>query len=443
MHTDASHRFERGTDPAATVEGLDRAAQMILESNGGRLAKGVIDVLARPIPRKTILLRTKQVQAFLGMKVPESQILEIFAGLGFTWEPAGDGVLSVTVPAARIDLEIEVDLIEEIIRHVGYSSLPETLPPAFNPVEVLPHLVREEKTRDLMAGIGLFEACTYAFVSAEENAPFVSLSPGTAPGIENPLGEPFTTMRATPLIGLLKSAQQNVRRGQTDLGLFEVSRSFGMQEGKPVESRRVAYLLSGQANVHWSAPGRAVDFFDGSGVASALLSGLGSAPFSFVPEAFSFLSAGRSARIFCGGKPVGWVGVLSPDLVTRWDLADPVAGEIDLGALTILPTPTSIEAPPRFPGSSVDLTITHPKAMEWRTLADVIRHDAPSELTRVEVLYQYSGQGVAEGHIKTTVSLAFGSAARSLSREEINGWRDAAARRILRVPETRVDGIDG
>lgn len=442
MHTDASHRFERGTDPSATIEGLDRAARMILESNGGSLARGVIDVLARPIPRRTIRLRMKRVAGFLGMDVPEERIFNIFAGLGFTWQSAGEGVLEVTVPTARIDLEIEVDLIEEIIRHVGYATLPETLPPAYNPVEVLPHLVLEERTRDLMAGMGLFEVCTYSFVSGDENAPFVSLAPATAALIANPLGEPFTTMRATPLAGILKSAQQNIRRGQGDIGLFEVGRAYGMDGDKPVESRRVTFLLAGNENVHWAAPARPVDFFDGSGVASALLSGLGVESVTFEKAVFPFLSEGRTARILCGGKPVGWVGVLSPELSARWDLTDPVAGEIDLGLISIPPAPSSIEAPSRFPGSSVDLTVTHRKNLEWRVLAEAIRGEAPAELTGLGVLYQYAGAGVPEGFVKTTVSLAFGSVERSLSREEINGWRDAAARRILRVSETRVDGID-
>lgn len=442
LHTDASHRFERGTDPSATVEGLDRAARLILEACGGQLARGVIDVVARaPVPRR-IVLRIPRVAGILGMEVPVPRILEILGALGFEMKPVGESSYDALVPSARIDIEAEIDLVEEIIRHVGYDQLPETLPPSFVPKVVDPILEREEAARDLLAGAGFLETQSYSFVSREENEPFVSAAPGATLGIENPLGEPFTTLRATPLIGLLRSARHNVRRGFLDLSLFEVGRAYGKKGIGVVESRRVAFLLSGNRLRHWSEPSREADFFDGSGAVFALFAGLGAPAPRLTEEAVPFLSPGRSAVIRSAeGAIAGSVGVLSPSLAALWDLTDPVVADLDLGLIIPKPAPASIEAPSRFPGSAVDLTVTHPVSFAFERLASAARRSAPKELLEVGATAVYRGAGVAPGFVKTTLNLRFGSAERSLSREEINSWRDAAALRLLAIGETKVDGM--
>lgn len=441
MHTDASHRFERGCDPEATVEGLDRAARLILLDCGGTAARGVVDVVARRIEKRTVPLRLSRISRFLGMEVPLARTLAILSALGLQADRDGD-VVRVTVPTARVDLELEVDLIEEIVRHVGYARLPETLPPAFDPTFVDELLQREERVRDLLAGAGLTEAQTYSFVSAAENAPFEGVAPGSPALLENPLGEPFTTLRATPVPGLLRSARHNVRRGLSDVALFETGRSYGMQTGQPRESRRVAVLLHGRRDVHWSAPATDCDFFDGSGIVESLLRGLGVPAPRFVPSDFPFLAPGRSARILTAeGAEAGWIGILSASLSAAWDLKDPVVLDLDLSALRPAPRPDTIVPPPRLPGSDVDLTVTHRLSRPWADLDGAARREAPPELLAVTARYRFSGAGVPEGFVKTTLTLRFGSAERSLSREEVNSWRDAAARRLLGLGETRVDGI--
>jgi phenylalanyl-tRNA synthetase beta chain len=295
-------------------------------------------------------------------------------------------------------------------------------------------------------------------VSAKENAPFESLAPGSPVRLENPLGEPFTTMRATPVIGLLQSAQHNVRRGLKNLAFFEVGRSYGwnaaakaktakMLEERIVEKSKVAVLLAGTRAAHWSQTPRETDFFEGSGMVAALMRGLGVSPASFTFEewSFSFLSSGRAAKIVArDGDVLGWVGVLSADLAGSWDLTDPVVAEVDLDLFaTLLPQPvTSVEAPSRFPGSEVDLTVTHRwREVPWKALEAAASEGAPAELLSVEAKGLYRGPGVAEGFVKTTLTLRFGSSVRSLSREEVNAWRDAAAHRLLRLPGTKVDGV--
>lgn len=455
MHTDASHRFERGTDPSETVDALDRAARLILADSGGVLARGVIDVVARPAVPVEIGMSLARMEAFLGMAVPAERVLAIFSSLGFGVVREGDAKgegpadrLKVTVPTARVDLAIEEDLFEEVIRHVGYASLPETLPPSIVPGASAPAGEREDRGRDLLCGMGFVECQTYSFVSADEFLPFALAAPGPAPVVlENPLGEPFSTMRPTPVVGLLRSASHNVRRGQLSLALFEVGRSYGREGKRPVavESRRAAFLLhgAGASGPHFTSPGgRPVDFFDGSGVVSALFRGFGAASPRFVPTDLPFLAPGRGARIVApDGRDAGWVGVLAAGVASAWDLVEPVAGDVDLSAVPVPEGLATVGFPPRFPGSEVDLTVSHRLSVPWAVLEAAARDGAPPELASVEARDRYTGPGVPAGFVKTTATLRFGSPERSLSREEVNAWRDACARRFLALPETRVDGI--
>ncbi len=463
MHTDASHRFERGADPEATRDGLDRAARLILESCGGTLCRGTIDVRERrssPHAPRVLTLRLARLTAFLGMDIAAGRCVEILAALGFSPVHVGDTV-RVTVPSWRVDIAGEEDLVEEVIRCEGYERLPETLPSSYAPARPPEAALVEDRARDLLAGFGLLECATYSFVSEAENAPFVSAAPGAPVLVENALGEPFTTMRATPVIGLLQSARHNVRRGQKDLALFEVGTAFGWNqekisaeektgEGRVIERTKVGILLAGARNRHWSQGETAnSDFFDGAGIAEALMKGLGlggaSSPITFKENlpVSSYLAPGRAARILCAGREAGWVGVLEPSLAASWDLTDPVVADLDLDVLAAaLPPPeTSVEPPPRFPGSEVDLTVTHPLSTSWRTLESAVRAGAPVELVAVEAKGRYQGPGVKGGFVKTTLTLRFGSPLGTLAREDVNAWRDAAARRLLALKDAAVDGV--
>ena len=270
--------------------------------------------------------------------------------------------------------------------------------------------------------------------------------------LENPLAEPFTTMRATPVVGLLQSARHNVRRGAKDLALFEVGHVYGRAaaagalEDRIREVRRAAVLLAGRSG---TATGRSTE--------GPSTSSTGRAPSRRSSAGSAFRSSGLRARVApvprprprrpwssgADGARLGWVGVLAAPLAAAWDLDDPVVADLDLEALEarVPAPPTSVEAPPRLPGSEVDLTVTHALAAPWTRARVARRAGAPPELVAVEAKGRYRGAGVPDGFVKTTLTLRFGSATRSLSREEINAWRDAAAARLLALPGSKVDGI--
>jgi phenylalanyl-tRNA synthetase beta chain len=388
------------------------------------------------------------------MEIPPARVLEILGALGFFPMREGDAVRA-TVPSWRVDVGCEEDLIEEVIRCEGYDRLPETLPRPYAPARPRREALVADRARDLLAGLGLLECQTYSFVSEAENLPFASAAPGSPVVVENALGEPFTTLRATPVIGLLQSAQHNVRRGQKDLALFEVGTAFGWNEekisagektgdGRVIERKRVGILLAGARCRHWSEGTEEEDFFEGAGIATVLLRGLGFAPgsYSFKEDLSSFLAPGRAASILCAGRECGWVGVLEPSIAAAWDLSDPVVADLDLDVLAArLPAPaTSVEPPPRFPGSEVDITVMHEIPTAWKTLEAAVRAAAPPELRTVEAKGRYRGPGVPDGFVKTTLTLRFGSAERSLDRDEVNAWRDAAVRCLQALPGAKVDG---
>ena len=141
------------------------------------------------------------------------------------------------------------------------------------------------------------------------------------------------------------------------------------------------------------------------------------------------------------GRDAGWVGIVSGGIARSWDLGEAVVGDVDLAAVPVPQGPATVGFPPRFPGSEVDLTVSHRLSFPWSALEAAVREGAPVELSAVEAKDRYAGPGVPAGFVKTTMTLRFGSPGRSLSREEVNAWRDESARRLLALPETRVDGI--
>ncbi|MBL8112341.1 MAG: phenylalanine--tRNA ligase subunit beta [Acidobacteria bacterium] len=442
MHTDASHRFERGADPETTREGLDRAARRIVADCGGTVARGTIHVVAREIPRRTVRLSHARLEGFLGLAVPIQRAHAILEALGFAPREIEPGLIEVTVPTWRVDIEAEVDLFEEVIRCVGYGSLPETLPPARIPHASDALCALEERVRDLACAAGAFEAQTFSFVSPEENAPFGGIAPGDSVRLSNPLGEVFSILRATPLIGLLASARHNVRGGRAAVALFEVGRAFGRSGREMRERRALAFLLAGASSRHHTAEPRLVDFFDGSGFLAAILGALGVPGVAFKPVSLPFLSSGRAAEVVSAdGRRLGWVGVLSPALASAYDLVEPVVGELDLGALPSAPPVLTVAFPSRYPGSDFDLTVTHLLGVSFDTLRGAVSAEAPAELLAVDVRSRYQGPGVPSGSVKTSLNLRFGSPERSLSRDEVNAWREAAARKLLALPDTKVDGF--
>ncbi len=476
MHTDASHRFERGTDPEATVDGLNRAARLILADCGGAVAAGVLDERAGA-PAAVRLTASSRAPRGVSRDVDSDGPRESKSSTNWaSRRRRAAGSSRVAVPSWRVDVTCEEDLVEEVIRCEGYDSLPETLPAPFVPRTLSRAAQVPDRARDLLAGMGLLECQTYSFVSEAENAPFASAAPGAPVHVENPLGEPFTTLRATPVIGLLQSAQHNVRRGNRDLALFEVGpASDGIrrrERKKKTKSRfllkrrprrrvsekgRVGILLAGARSRHWSQTDAAnrIGFLRRGGCRRSAHEGtrlgrrLGPITFKEISSSSSSSSSSLVPRPGArrldrgGGVRCGWVGVLEPSLAAS------------VGPRRPRRRRSRSRRPRRRAASGRDVRRAavevsrqrggphgHARALDALARAGVGRpHGAPAELLAIEAKGRYRGPGVPDGFVKTTLTLRFGSPRGSLAREDVNGWRDAAARRLLALPGAKVDGV--
>ena len=339
--TDAGHRFERGVDPAQTVEHIERITQLILEVCGSpSTACGPVDDhIARLPERPPVALRIARAVRVIGMPVTQDQCAEVFRRLGLEFTE-GEGTVTVTPPSWRFDLQIEEDLIEEVIRVLGYGLLPDTPPLAPVTPRVLPEARRSlHALRHRMAAQDYLETVNFSFVEERWER---ELAGNKAPiRLLNPIAAPLAVMRSSLIGSLVGVLRHNLARKAPRVRVFEIGRVF-LRDPAVVDSDttvagyaqplRLAGLAWGPADtLQWAVNDRTVDFFDLKGDVEALL-----APREarFVAAEHPALHPGRSARIEVDGVAVGWVGELHPRWRQAYELPQaPVLFELDVDAL--------------------------------------------------------------------------------------------------------------
>lgn len=441
MHTDASHRFERGSDVSAIPEALHLAANLILESAGGNLAPGMLDVRGVPFRVRKTSLRLSRLRLLAG----DTRLTLEFAGealarLGFTVERRPRRV-SVEIPFGRHDIRLEDDLVEEVLRVYGYDRLPSRLPPTTIPGRHLePRRLVEEGLTDAAVASGLYETVGYPFVNPTDEEPFepwIRASGGSDPlRISNPLDETRPCLRRTLLPELIDAAGGNARRGRREAALFEVGRAFGRADGDPedppsLESRRFGFVLSGEARAHWSesARSRPFDFYDAKGLFERLVEPwIAGEDLQWSPAAMPGFAVGACASVETVAGPLGIVGRVAASERERHSLPDAsFAAEIWVDRIPTRPRDEAFATWSAFPPIDADLSFAHGPELTWRELREAIRAEDLAHLDALRVTDRWDGPGVPEGRTKTTVRLTFRSGDRTLSQEEVNGERDRLA----------------
>jgi phenylalanyl-tRNA synthetase beta chain len=436
LHTDASHRFERGADPEAIPQALDRAAEILLSSAGGTLASGWIDARGAAWKTRRAALRLARLKLLAGTEdIALDFAAEALARLGFVLGKKSRQRVAVTVPSWRPDVAIEDDLVEEVLRVYGYDRLPSRLPPARRPGGHLePLCVVEERLTDAAAAAGLFESMSAPFVDRRsDEGPFAAwlAAAGSAPepvSLANPLDAGKPDLRATLLPGLLDAAARNIHRGQREVALFEVGRVFDRpgdpDEPASFESRRFAFALSGETRAHWSASGARgrADFFDAKGLVESLLSSwLDPAELVWTPFSCEAFGSGACALVTSGsGETMGVVGLVANAEREKRKLDEDVfAGELRVEAI---PAARAARFEPfsSFPPVAADLSFAHDKTTSWSAIREAVRAANPADLESVRVVDRYEGPGVPEGRVKTTIRLLFRSPERTLEQEKVN-----------------------
>jgi len=351
--TDAGHRFERGVDPAGTVEHIERITQLIIDICGGTAGPMDDQQVAMPV-RAPVTLRVARAAKVIGMPLTQAQCADVMRRLDFQFSESQDhsGTITVTPPSWRFDLSIEEDLIEEVIRVHGYHHLP-TTPPLAPLTARVPSESRRSAfaVRRALAALDYQETINYSFVEARWEHELAGNPDPIA--VLNPIAAPLAVMRSSLIGSLVHVLRYNLARRAARVRVFEVGRVYRRDASVAAgdiavagiaQPMRVAGLAFGTADsVQWAAPERAADFFDAKGDVQALL-----APKQarFVAAEHAALHPGRSARVEVDGRAIGWVGELHPRWRQEYELPQaPMLFELDLDALLARTQPQPVPVP--------------------------------------------------------------------------------------------------
>nr|WP_300309332.1 phenylalanine--tRNA ligase subunit beta [Halomonas sp.] len=426
LHTDASHRFERGVDPELTHAAIERATELLLSICGGQpgpLNEAVSDVHL-PAPRE-VTLRAGRLASALSKQLDAAEVAEILERLGMAVESIENG-WTVKVPSWRFDISIEEDLIEEVARIHGYNKLPVRRPA----MRMALKADGESKSplsrlRRHMVARGYQEAITYSFVAPELQRTL--LPDVVSPVLANPISADLSVMRASLFPGLVRALEHNLNRQQTRVRLFESGLVFRGELDSLEQLPMFGALVCGARYPEgWSGGRDKVDFFDLKGDLESLLEVAGDvASWRFEPGSHPALHPGQCARILHRGEEAGWIGTLHPAVKAALGLkADAVLFEVRLDALSQGHVP-AFKPLSRFPEVRRDLAFVIDETLPVEALRDVVRGEAGEWLTEVGLFDVYQGKGVTEGHKSVALGLTWQHPSRTLNDEEINQLVDA------------------
>jgi len=432
LKTEASMRFERGSDPRLPLTAMERACAL-LEMIGAGASRGtVVDCYPARVEPTTLRLRRARLTGLLGTTIPDADARKVLEALGFAMRDAENG-WDVTVPTRRVDVVREVDLIEEVARHCGFDRIPATFPHlTVAPAPVDPRITRARQLRSLATGLGFSEAVTFGFTSAPAAAAFVT--DDTTVPIKNPLSEAFAVLRPSLLPGLVESAGRNIRRGRRDVQLFEIGNRFTLQSG---ESQALALIWTGSGRPqHWSERSRDVDFFDVTGFIATIADGQ-DAVVEFVPATLPFLVPGQTAIVHArakeaagsdGARPIGVVGRLTSAVGEQLGLPSEVpafVAELAIDPLTALKRLTlKATAPPRFPAVDRDISILVDDTTPAQTVRETVLGRGVAHLAGLREFDRYAGKGVPEGKVSLSLRLTFRAPDRTLTDAEVQTAMD-------------------
>lgn len=440
FNTDASYRFERGTDRVGLINSLERAAGLIQELAGGEIAPEPLDAHTPPAGEAApIELSIERTNAHLGLALEGDEVAGFLGRLGFEVKSGGNGALQVTPPTYRLDAKIDVDLIEEVARIYGYDRIPETMPAIASRLEAGDAAPgdAERELRRLLTGRGLSEAVHYSFIGDDAAARF-GFDPAGLARLANPLTTGQTVMRPTLLPALVEAIERNQRHGAASIALFEIGRVFnpgaeaGDEEHEPL---KLGIALAGSVPGNWTGAPRPYDFADVRGAIEAIgaLFSLGEMT-ARAPAEGPAWHPGRGARVVWNKREIGALGELHPalaeDIKGRAYLA-----EIDLRALFKLAAGRGrrFRAIPRFPASERDLAVVVDRSRPAGDLLGAARRAGKPLVESIEVIDVYRGEHVAGDKQSIAMRFRLRSPDATLTEEQIAD----AMRRILAELESK------
>lgn len=423
LHTDASHRYERGVDPALQAKAMERATRLLLDICGGH-AGPVIDVTneASLPKRATITLRREKLDRLIGHHVADAQVTDILERLGckvsfanHTWQ--------AVAPSWRFDMEIEEDLVEEVARIYGYNNIPDV--PVKADLIMTSHREANlplKRVKTMLVDRGYQEAITYSFVDPKIQA---LLHPSEESLIlPSPISVEMSAMRLSLWSGLLSAVVYNQNRQQSRVRLFETGLRFVPDTAANLGIRQdvmLAGVIAGNRyEEHWNLERQVVDFYDLKGDLEAILDLTGKLDdVQFKAETNPALHPGQSAAIYLAGKRVGFIGVVHPDLERKLDLnGRTVVFEIEWEALAERRIPQAREIS-RYPANRRDIAVVVAENVPAEDILAECKKVGVNQVVGVNLFDVYRGKGVAEGYKSLAISLVLQDTTRTLEEEEI------------------------
>ena len=437
MHTDASHRFERGADYGATPLACALVAQRIIESGGesagGELDGDTMDAIAREIDQAPVVLRVAHAQRILGSKLQTHEIVAILKRLGFELvpEPGAQPEFSVRIPTWRLDVEREIDLIEEIARLHGYNNFPNTLPAFAGAVVESPRAAKEAKVRSSLLALGYNEAVSLSFI-AHSDAETFSSTPVIE--LENPLSEEASLMRSSLVPGMLNMLTYNLNRGTEDVRLFEMGDVYEASGAGTLERSCMCLGATAFAVERGIPQGRVLDTAKGpneldvfrsfKGDVETLLLAFQHNSLEFDTQTADYYHPGRSARALMHGEAVAQFGQLDPEKAVRRKLRQDVfIAELFADRLYRHSLREVLYRPlPRFPGVKRDFSFLFDDGVTFDNIQAAVRRLVLTELRSFDPVEIFRGGSVRGGKYSILLRATFQSIERTLREDEVAEW---------------------
>jgi len=436
MHTDASHRFERGADYGATSLACALVVQRIIESGGGEIDGDLIDAVAREIDQAPVVMRISQVQRILGARLEVHEVVGILMRLGFELipEPGPQPEFSVRIPTWRLDVEREIDLIEEIARLHGYNKFANTLPPFVGAVVENPQSQKKEKLRSSLLALGYNEAVSLSFISHEDAETFSS-----SPVVElaNPLSEEASLMRSSLVPGMLNMLAYNLNRGSEKVRLFEMGDVYEASGAGASEKGRICLGATVSALRHDTPQGSVLDTSKGlneldvfrlfKGDVEILLRAFQYKSLTFDTQTVEYYHPGRSARAVMDGEAVVQFGELHSHVAANRKFRQEVfLAEIFVDRLCQHGLrEIRYELLPRFPAVERDFSFLFSDDVLFEKVEAAVRRLGLAELREFRPVEIFRGGSVPAGKYSILLRATFQSLERTLREDEVAEWSSA------------------
>lgn len=424
LHTDASHRFERGADFEATTRACNRVAGLILESAGGKLDGALIDTVARQVDLAPVALHLSEVQRILGEKLETNEIFRILQQLGFELMPerGGDPDFTVHIPSWRLDVEREIDLVEEIARLHGFDKFANTLPSYAGAVIEAPDSEKDNKLRSTLLALGYDEAVSLTFISHEDAEAFSS---SAVIELANPQSEEASVMRSSLLPGMLTMLAYNLNRGADNVRLFEAGSVFEAAAGGTVEPKRICMGATNPSSA--KGKGWGTDdggFFELKGDVENLLRAFQFKSLQYDAQTSDYYHRGRSARALMDGAMVAQFGQIDSGIVAPRKLRQSVfIAELYLDQLYSQGLRVVRYQPlPRFPAVERDFSFVFNDGVTFDTIQKAIARLGLVQLRSFVPVEIFRGENVPAGKYSLLLRAWFQSAERTLREDEVAQW---------------------